>query len=116
MDIKKVYISGAISGLPIQAVIAKFQAAEEKLRRFGLEPINPLYNGLPVEAEWAEHVGKDVGMLLKCDAVYLLPDGKQSRGSRIEVAVARVQQMPLFVDASADVAEYPVDTYTRLEL
>ena len=35
MDIKKIYISGKITGLPIDEVISKFQAAEAKIRRFG---------------------------------------------------------------------------------
>ena len=35
MDIKKIYISGKITGLPIEEVIAKFRAAEVKIRRFG---------------------------------------------------------------------------------
>lgn len=53
MDIKKIYISGKITGLPIDEVISKFQAAEAKIRRFGFEPVSPLRNGLPFEAEWA---------------------------------------------------------------
>ena len=35
MDIKKIYISGKITGLPIDEVISKFQAAEAKIRITG---------------------------------------------------------------------------------
>ena len=35
MDIKKIYISGKITGLPIDEVVVKFKAAEAKIRRFG---------------------------------------------------------------------------------
>ena len=52
MKIKTIYISGKISGLPISEVISKFQRACAKVKRFGLEPKNPLDNGLPWDAAW----------------------------------------------------------------
>lgn len=42
MDIKKIYISGKITGLPVQEAIAKFRSAAEKIRRFGFEPGQPV--------------------------------------------------------------------------
>ena len=54
MDIKKIYISGKITGLPVRAPIAKVRSAAEKIRRFGFEPVSPFDNGLPLEADWAE--------------------------------------------------------------
>lgn len=89
MTIKRVYISGKISGLPISEVIHKFQVACAKIKRFGLEPANPLDNGLPWDAEWADQMGKDISILLRCDAIYLLPDYSDSEGAKIELAVAR---------------------------
>ena len=100
MKIKTIYISGKISGLPIKEVISKFQAACDKLRRFGLEPMNPLNNGLPLDADWADQMGKDISILLRCDAIYLLPDYLESEGAQIELAVARQRQMPIFIDAT----------------
>ncbi len=100
MTIKKIYISGKISGLPISEVIRKFQAACDKVKRFGFEPMNPLDNGLPLDAEWADQMGKDISILLRCDAIYLLPDYFNSEGAKIELAVARQRQMPIFVEAT----------------
>lgn len=100
MEIQKIYISGKISGLPIKEVISKFQTACDKLRRFGLEPMNPLNNGLPLDADWADQMGKDISILLRCDAIYLLPDYSESEGAKIELAVARQRQMPIFIDAT----------------
>ena len=51
MDIKKIYISGKITGLPVREAIAKFRSAAEKIRRFGFEPVSPFDNGLPLEAD-----------------------------------------------------------------
>jgi hypothetical protein len=38
---KKVYISGAISGHPIDVVVAKFEQKDSELRARGWEPVNP---------------------------------------------------------------------------
>ena len=98
MNIRNIYISGRITGEAISGVIAKFRAAERKIRRFGFTPVSPLDNGLPFEAEWADHMGRDIALLLKCDAIYLLPDYEQSRGAQIELCVALQQRMPVFVE------------------
>lgn len=58
MGIKTIYISGKISGLPISEVIHKFQVACAKIKRFGLEPKNPLDNGLPWDAAWEDQWAK----------------------------------------------------------
>ena len=78
MKTMKIYISGKITGLPIGEVVAKFRDAERKIRKFGQTPINPLENGLPIEAEWADQMGKDIAQLLRADAIYMLPDWQHS--------------------------------------
>lgn len=96
MKIRKIYISGKITGLPIHEVIAKFQDAETKIRRFGFEPVSPLDNGLPFEAEWPDQMGRDIALLLRCDAICLLADWRQSEGAGIEYLVARRRRMRIF--------------------
>ncbi len=102
MNIRKVYISGKISGLPVREAIAKFKAAAEKIRRFGLEPVSPFDNGLPLEADWAEHMGKDIALLLRCDAIYMLPGWRQSEGATIEYLIARQRRMRIFLAETFD--------------
>ena len=67
MKTMKIYISGKISGLPISEVVTKFREAERKIRKFGQTPINPLNNGLPIETEWADQMGKDIALLLRAE-------------------------------------------------
>ena len=100
MGIKTIYISGKISGLPISEVISKFQRSCAKVKRFGLEPKNPLDNGLPWDAAWEDQMSKDISILLRCDAIYLLPDYLESDGAKIELAVAKQCQMPVFIDTT----------------
>lgn len=98
MDIKKVYISGKITGEDIHSVIRKFHDAARKIRRFGFEPVSPLDNGLPFPAAWEDHMGEDVKLLLKSDAIYLLPDYEQSKGARLELTIAKELGMPVFIE------------------
>lgn len=97
MKTMKIYISGKISGLPISEVIAKFREAELKIRKFGQMPVSPLNNGLPIEAEWADQMGKDIALLLKSDAIYMLPDWQHSEGATIEYVIARHRGMRIFL-------------------
>ena len=56
-----------------------------------------LYNGLPIEAEWAIQMGKDIALLLKSDAIYMLPDWQHSEGATIEYIIARHRGMRIFL-------------------
>ena len=67
---------------------AKFRQAEQQIRAFGHEPVNPLDNGVDKEASWNEHFVADVALLLECDAIYLLKDWEASKGARIEATIA----------------------------
>lgn len=102
MENRKIYISGKITGLPISEVIAKFRGAEAKIRRFGFCPVSPLENGLPFEAAWPDQMGKDIALLLRCEAVYMLPDWQQSEGATIEYLIARQRRMRIFLAETFD--------------
>ena len=97
MDIKKIYISGKITGLPVREAIAKFRS--------------PFDNGLPLEADWAEHIGKDISLLLRCDAIYLLDDYEKSEGARIELCIALHRRMPVFMNVRPKLGFFSVQTF-----
>lgn len=84
---KKIYISGPISGLPLETVYNNFTNAEVELLEQGYEVVNPLNNGLPTNATWEEHMRADLRLLLDCDAIYMLEGWEKSRGARIEYAL-----------------------------
>lgn len=85
----KWYISGKITDLPTDQVTAKFEQAAQQIRAFGHEPVNPLENGLRMDAPWKDHLVADIVLLLECDAIYLLKDWGDSKGSRIEANIAQ---------------------------
>lgn len=82
------YISGQITGLDIQHALNRFAEAEELLSSMGIDPVNPMKNGLPPDATWEQHLVKDIEDLFKCDGVLMLSNWHQSTGARIEHAIA----------------------------
>lgn len=85
---KKIYLSGAVTGHDIDQVRAKFDQAEQDMTKLGYIAINPLKNGLNIGDEWKKHMVRDIETLFECQAIYLLPDYKTSRGARIEEFIA----------------------------
>jgi len=85
----KVYISGKITGLPIDEARFNFQEAERSLNKLGYEPVNPFNNGLTVDHTWLEHMKADLKLLLDCDMICLLSNWKDSRGAKMELDLAK---------------------------
>lgn len=89
----KLYISGRISGLPLQYAQDRFnfgikdaiidtKATKEKcVNPFNIKP----FLGFKI---WLCYMIADLYQLRKCDAIYMLNNWKQSRGSKIELAMA----------------------------
>ena len=96
MDKFKIYLSGPISGSPIEEVQAAFNRGEEiavkSVSQYGdgreVEVVNPLNNGLPYAASWNDHIVKDTELLLACEAVLMLDGWQFSIGARIEHYIA----------------------------
>lgn len=80
---KYCYISGKITGLPVEEVMAKFEEAEKEVIKLGYMPINPTKNGVDSK-EWGDHMVEDIRNLNKCNGVYFLRDWEQSSGALIE--------------------------------
>lgn len=109
---EKIYISGRISGLPIDEVTAKFDEAEAKLKAQGYEVVNPLKNGIPANASWEVQIAMDVLLLMGCKAIYLLPDWGLSKGATLEKNLAELtgktiiyEEVPAFQQIKQAIAE-----------
>lgn len=97
---KKVYISGKIgrSKEICPATLKKFSRREQILLSLGYDVFNPTRSGLGKYAEnlakacgtdfYSEILLLDLMELQKCDAIYLLPDYKDSPGALAELAFA----------------------------
>jgi hypothetical protein len=89
---KKAYLSGKISGLPMLEVIEKFEIAELQLKAAGFEVINPvkLDHTKNEHRDWSLYMKTDLQAMLDhdCNYIYMLPCWQQSPGAKIELQLA----------------------------
>lgn len=93
---KRVYLSGKMSGLPNFGVEI-FAEAAAQLREAGYTVFSPAE--LAVQSEdkpWTDYMKADlVVMLQHCDGVVALPNWRTSRGARMEIFVAYAMGLPV---------------------
>lgn len=83
----KIYIAGPMSGLPEHNLPAFAQAAID-LDSAGYHAVNPGERGAIDGWSWSDYLRADIPLLLKCDAVALLPGWENSKGARLEFTIA----------------------------
>jgi hypothetical protein len=94
----KIYISGKISGTNLTETRKRFAAVAKAMKRIGVEPVNPLENGLSEHDSWEAHMLKDIADLLQCKAIYMLQGWQDSKGARIEYYIATKIGMPIMYE------------------
>lgn len=95
----KLYIAGAMSGLPDHGYPA-FHAAAKELKDAGYEVVNPaeLDGDTPWDdsrERWGECIVRDIAALNECDGLVLLEGWEHSDGAQVEWAFALGKQMPI---------------------
>ena len=95
---KTIYIAGKVTGLPMEEVVTKFEAAEQKLIQDGYEVVNPLKVVDNFEATWNDAMRKCIIALMGCDEIFLLPDWGDSKGAKVEYALAYNLKMKMKMD------------------
>lgn len=90
-----VYLSGPMTGIPAFNR-PLFHEVAERLRRLGFAVINPAkFFGDDVSLPWSTYMRASVEALLRADLVATLPDWQNSRGAKLEVAVAEALGIPV---------------------
>jgi hypothetical protein len=86
----KIYISGQITGLPTEVAKNNFKEAEQSILHSGWLPINPFsINPGTDDPTWDDFMVADIRELFKCDGIYMLKGWQNSKGARIEHAIAK---------------------------
>ena len=98
----KIYISGKISGTDITETRKRFASVAKAMKRIGVEPVNPLENGLSEHDSWEAHMLKDIADLLQCNAIYMLQGWQESKGARIKHYIATEIGMPIMYEIEQD--------------
>lgn len=96
---KKIYVSGRITGLPFEEAAAVFGNASitiEQATNNQLTAINPIdldHSGH--SKRWIDFMQVDVAALLECNGVYMCKGWGLSRGARVERIIAQELNMPI---------------------
>lgn len=88
MNIPKIYVSGAITGMP-DLNRERFKTATETLRTLGFTVVNPheICHGIPAE-DWNECMRKCIIELMYCNMMVMLDGWQLSRGATLEYNLA----------------------------
>lgn len=92
-DDMRLYLSGAMSGLP-ESNYPAFNTEAARLRALGYDVANPAENAR--QESWEAYMRVAVVQMLACDLVAMLPGWKASRGATIERRLALELGMPVF--------------------
>lgn len=82
-----IYIAGKVSGMEMQARVFS-KRAEIKLLLQGHDVINPMELEHDHDKTWQSYMRECISAMMKADAIYLLPNWRESKGARIEVQLA----------------------------
>lgn len=103
---KRVYISGPISGHNLEERRASFKKIQNLLEVQDYQPINPMENGLPAEATTHEHMKRDIELLMTCDMIYMMRRWTHSKGCKVEFDVATAIGLPVLFEESGEIIEF----------
>lgn len=98
----KIYISGQITGLEVTEAFERFERAEKHLESLGFDPVNPMKKTSVAENKtWKEYMLEDIELLWDCDVIYMLDNYEDSRGAKVEMAIAEALDIKIHFQINA---------------
>jgi len=92
---KKMYIAGKVTGLPLEDVQKNFQQGEQVAKSMGYYPVVPI-NSIPDDTPWDKAMRMALKIMLDCDAVLALNNYSDSLGATLEIMIAQRINMPVY--------------------
>lgn len=93
---KRIYISGPMSGMPEHNFPA-FNAEAERLRALGYDVVNPAALNPEPGKSWHDCLRTDLMELLTCDTIALLDGWQNSAGAHLEMHVGHRVGMAIVI-------------------
>ena len=91
---KKVYISIPITGRSLEIVAKEIESTRAALLWAGYNSVSP-FDICPEQGKpYSYYMGRDIEVLLECDAIYMCPGWRESKGCRAEAAIAEIYGIP----------------------
>jgi hypothetical protein len=82
----KCYISGKITNMPEEVYLQRFAEGMEEVRAMNMHH----------DKSWLSYMKHDIIEMMKCDALYMLNNWRESRGANIEWSIAMQLGMKIF--------------------
>ena len=98
-----IYISGPITGLPIEEARKNFKLKALELEAMGFTVINPMELPHLHKGEWSDYMREDITALMKCDSIYILQKWEKSKGAKIEVYLAHILGLMMFQEVQIEI-------------
>lgn len=97
---RKIYISGSITGRKPEDYLTQFQKKQEELEGNGYLVINPaaVNSNLPMDTTYEEYMNMSLTMLSMCDTIYMLGGWERSRGANREYGYAIAAGMEIILE------------------
>ena len=112
----RVYISGKMTGLTEAEYFKKFEEAEEFLKRFKLEPINPSKHHMGEGLTYAQLMLLDLELLSTCGAIFMLDNWKTSKGAKVELAFGEALGLKVwFQDRTEEIKYNTIKFWNNLQ-
>lgn len=86
---KRVYISGRITGMDEKEAFQKFEEAQQYLESIGLAVVNPMKLPHKHDKTWEAYMKECIKAMMDCESIYMLDNWEQSRGARMEREIAQ---------------------------
>jgi hypothetical protein len=103
----KIYIAGPMSGYP-DFNHAAFHKQASELHSLGVNVLNPAeIDGGSTDKPWDYYMRKAIALLVQADGVVVLDGWENSKGAKLELAIASALEMPV---------EYPTPSVSRVEI
>ena len=88
-----IYISGQITGLPIDEAKAIFKDAQQRLEKTGAKVINPFdIVDYSEHLTWNDYMIENIKILFDCDIIVMLKGWEKSKGARIGHSIAVIME------------------------
>lgn len=96
---ENIYISGRITGLPLEVARQRFAECEARLRERYPEAVinNPMrFCTYKPGKKWQDYMHLCLAVLDTCDSLVLLPNWQESNGAQVEYHYAHGLKIPVY--------------------